>query len=51
VLTNNSNQLKQVGDLSLLSGKIEKAIECFKASEDLGSLLLIYSNLGWKQDL
>jgi coatomer subunit beta' len=40
-----------VGDISLLNGKINLAIECFKKSEDLGSLLLIYSSLGLKKEL
>lgn len=45
------NQYKQVGDIALLNGKIELAIKCFNASEDLGSLLLIYSSLGLKNEM
>ncbi|EGR29953.1 hypothetical protein IMG5_145440 [Ichthyophthirius multifiliis] len=49
--TKNINQQKQVGDLALQKGNINLAIECFKNSDDLGSLLLIYSSLGLKEEL
>jgi len=40
---------KQVGDIALISGKIEMAISCFQACDDLSGLLLIYSSLGLKE--
>ncbi|KRW99243.1 WD40-repeat-containing domain [Pseudocohnilembus persalinus] len=49
--TKNSNQYKQVGDVALFQGKIGLATNCFKQSNDLGSLLLIYSSLGQKQEI
>lgn len=42
---------KQIGDLALISGKIDLAIECFEACDDLSGLLLIYTSLGLKDKL
>ena len=47
----NSQYFKQVGDVALLQGKIQLAIQCFKNCDDLGSLLLIYTSLGLKNEL
>ncbi|EGR29436.1 hypothetical protein IMG5_155860 [Ichthyophthirius multifiliis] len=49
--TQNLNQMKQVGDLALFKGNINLAIQCFRNSDDLGSLLLIYSSLGLHDQL
>ena len=48
VKTNDRTKLKQAGDLALLFGRIEQAIECLEKSDDLGGLLLIYTSLGMK---
>lgn len=37
--------------MSLMNGKIDLAITCFKASDDLGSLLLICVSLGLKSEI
>jgi len=42
---------KQIGDLALISGKIDLSIECLEACDDLSGLLLIYSSLGLKDKL
>ena len=47
----NSTKWKQIGDLALLHGEIQIAINCFKESDDLSGLLLIYSSLGLKDEL
>lgn len=44
--TKNSNYYKQVGDVALFNGKISLATKCFQASNDFGSLLMIFSSLG-----
>ena len=48
----NSNlKWKQIGDLALISGKIDLAIECLEACDDLSGLLLVYTSLGLKEKL
>ena len=47
----NIKYLNQVGDIALINGKIEMAISCFQACDDLSGLLLIYSSLGLKERL
>jgi len=42
---------KQIGDLALISGKIDLAIQCLEASDDLSGLLLIYTSLGMKDNI
>jgi coatomer subunit beta' len=42
---------KQIGDLALISGKIDLSIECLEACDDLSGLLLIYTSLGLKDRL
>lgn len=37
-----------MGDLALISGKIDLAIASFEACNDLSSLLMIYTGLGRK---
>ena len=51
IKSENRTKLKQAGDLSLLFGRIDYAIECLKKSDDLGGLLLIYTSLGMKDNL
>jgi len=43
--------LFEIGDLALISGKIDLSIECFEACDDLSGLLLIYTSLGLKEKL
>jgi coatomer subunit beta' len=47
----NLTHFKSVGDLALHNGQIPLAIECFKNCQDLGSLLMIYSSLGLKDQM
>ena len=47
----NPTHFKAVGDLALQTGKIFKAVDCFKNCDDLGSLLLIYTSLGLKKEI
>ncbi|KAL4488970.1 hypothetical protein ABPG72_005757 [Tetrahymena utriculariae] len=49
--TQSPSQLKQVGDLALFQGDLTRAINCFKQSEDINSLLLIYTSLGLREEL
>lgn len=45
------NKYKQVGDLSLINGKMAMAVECFEKSDDFGGLLLIHSSTGNREGL
>lgn len=48
---NNDAKWKQIADLALINGKIDIAIKCLKASNDINGLFLIYSSLGLKENL
>lgn len=48
---NNLNKWKQIGDLALLNGHFQIAIDSLKAANDLNGLFLIFSSLGMKEDL
>ncbi len=51
VKENNLNKWKQIGDLALLNGHFQIAIDCLKAANDINGLFLIYSSLGLKKEL
>lgn len=47
----NQYKYQELGDLALELGYINIAVQSYKNSQDLNSLLLIFSSLGMKQDL
>ena len=51
VKENNLNKWKQIGDLALLNGHFQIAIESLKAANDINGLFLLYSSLGIKDGL
>lgn len=48
---NNINKWRQLGDLALINGHFDVAIESLRAANDLNGLFLIFSSLGFKEEL
>lgn len=48
---NNLSKWKQIGDLALLNGHFQVAIESLKAAGDINGLFLVFSSLGMKEEL
>jgi len=48
---NNINKWKQIGDLALINGHFQIAIDSLKAANDINGLFLIFSSLGMKDEL
>lgn len=48
---NSVNKWRQLGDLALINGHFDIAIESLKAANDLNGLFLIFSSLGMKEEL
>ena len=51
VKENNLNKWKQIGDLALINGHFQIAIDSLKAANDINGLFLILSSLGMKDEL
>lgn len=48
---NNLNKWKQIGDLALINGNFQIAVESLKAANDVNGLFLLFSSLGMKDEL
>ena len=50
-IDSSESKWKQIGDVCLIDGRVDLAIQSYQKVEDLPSLFLIYSSLGMKDEL